>query len=240
MLNATYKNDDNYKEILSESHKNMWKRLRNNKEFYDNFCKKRSNYMIEAMKKGHLHYEKNVAGCKNYWDNLTERERKYRCNLMQNFWDNANEETRLKHSNSIKNVFATEENKEKRSKITKELWKDENYRNKVRSKMTDIMKNTDYREKMKNSLKEKWKDEDFLEKMKNRKSRPFSIIEITFPNGDIIIYNGISKMLKEYGFSRDLIMKYIDTDEYVPEQNEKYRNKYKTAHHKFKYIKRAS
>lgn len=59
MLDSKCKNDSNYKELLSESHKNMWKRLRNEKEFYDNFCKKRSDYMVEAMKKGHPHYEKN-------------------------------------------------------------------------------------------------------------------------------------------------------------------------------------
>lgn len=184
--------------------------------------------------------KKIVIGCKNYWDDLTDDERKYRCDLMQDFWDNIDEETKLKHSDSIKRTFATEENKEKRSKITKELWEDEEYRNKVISKMKDIMQSTDYRERMKNSLKEKWKDEDYLEKMKNRRTRSFSIIEITFPNGDIIIYNGMAKMIKEYGFSRELIIKYIDTNEFVPKQNEKFKNKYKTAHHKFKYIKGAS
>lgn len=231
-----YKN----KEEISNAAKRGWESLRNNKEKYNELCKKRSEYMKgrrssesknskprPIYKKTGLNkseYMKSLTSDEQrrrsniFWNNITDDEYKKFCSQMKEYWT---EEKKIEKSIQMKEYYLNSENTEKKRIESKDKWdsRNEEYRKKFSEKMNIINKNEDKRKDAGEKIKKLWKDEKYLEKMKNRTKNPGKKIKIIKPNGEEIIVDSMVDFEKKYSFSKHLIRKYRDTDIEIPDHD---------------------
>lgn len=199
-----YKN----KQETSNAAKKGWINLKSNKEKYDIFCIKRSNYMKN------LSSDEQSRRANIFWKNISDNEYLYFCNKMKNYWT---DEKKKEKSIQMLKYYSNPENIIKKSIESINFWKSRsNEERKLFSeKMTIINKDETKRREAGDKIKNLWKSDEYLEKMKNRKSRKGLSIKVIYSNGDEDIFETMESLNKKLNFSNHLIRKYRDKDKKI-------------------------
>ena len=207
MLN-TYKS----KEEISNASKRGWENLKVDKEKYNEWCEKRSNYMKT------LSSEEQRRRANIFWENITDEEYLNFSKKMKDYWT---DEKKIEKSKQMSEYYLNSENVEKKKIETKNRWdsmsKEE--RESFSEKMSNINKEETKRKIAGSKIKELWKDEKFLEKMKSRKHNPGKKIKVIMPDSEEIIFDNMKRLEEEYSFSPHLIRKYRDKDLVISEKD---------------------
>lgn len=200
MLNQ-YKN----REEMSNASKKGWDNLKKDKDRYNLFCLKRSNYMKT------LSSEEQTRRANIFWDNITDEEYTIFSNKMKEYWT---EEKRIQKSKQMNEHYSNPENIEKKRIEGQKRWDSMSTedRDNFTIKMTSINKDEEKRRIAGDKIKNLWQDEEYLEKMKNRPHRKGTSILIINPNGEETLVETMRDMERIYGFSSHLVRKYRDTD----------------------------
>ena len=200
MLNQ-YKN----REEISNAAKKGWDNLKKDKDRYNLFCLKRSNYMKT------LSSEEQTRRANIFWDNITDEEYTIFSNKMKEYWT---EEKRIQKSKQMNEHYSNPENIEKKRIEGQKRWDSMSTedRDNFTIKMTSINKDEEKRRIAGDKIKNLWQDEEYLEKMKNRPHRKGTSILIINPNGEQTLVETMKDMERIYGFSSHLVRKYRDTD----------------------------
>lgn len=200
MLNQ-YKN----REEISNASKKGWDNLKKDKDRYNLFCLKRSNYMKT------LSSEEQTRRANIFWDNITDEEYTIFSNKMKEYWT---EEKRIQKSKQMNEHYSNPENIEKKRIEGQKRWDSMSTedRDNFTIKMTSINKDEEKRRIAGDKIKNLWQDEEYLEKMKNRPHRKGTSILIINPNGEETLVETMRDMERIYGFSSHLVRKYRDTD----------------------------
>ena len=200
MLNQ-YKN----REEISNASKKGWDNLKKDKDRYNLFCLKRSNYMKT------LSSEEQTRRANIFWDNITDEEYTIFSNKMKEYWT---EEKRIQKSKQMNEHYSNPENIEKKRIEGQKRWDSMSTedRDNFTIKMTSINKDEEKRRIAGDKIKNLWQDEEYLEKMKNRPHRKGTSILIINPNGEETLVETMRDMERIYGFSSHLVRKYRDAD----------------------------
>jgi hypothetical protein len=198
MNSKVYKDSD----LVSAAAKKGWETLKNDKEKYDSFCKKRS----ESMKK--LSSEEQGRRSKKGWDNLSEEQYEKRCEINKENWT---DELKLIKSEQMKEYFKNNPNVASERGIKRYENMSEEERISFKNKMNDVNKDPAKREKAGSTIKKHWQDPEFIEKMRNRKKKPGDKYEIIDRDGNILYREGLHAIVNEFNFNITLIRQFANT-----------------------------
>lgn len=202
---------------ISNASKRGWIDLKKNKEKYDEFCEKRSNYMKT------LSSDEQSRRAKIFWNNITDESYSEFCEKMKDYWTDYK---KLEKSNKMKEFYLNDDNRIRKSIENKNRWdmtKDED-RLKFKEKMNIVNKDENKRKLSGDKIKELWKDEIYLQKMRQRKSNPGVKLKVINTNGEEIIFENMKSMTNKYNFSPHLIRKYRDKNTKISENDLKEEN----------------
>ena len=207
MLNQ-YKN----REEISNASKIGWTNLKNDKDKYEKWRKKRSNHMKS------LSSDEQKRRAKLFWDNITDEEYNIFSNKMKEYWT---EDKRIEKSKQMNEHYSNPENIEKKRIEGQKRWDSMSSedRDNFTIKMTSINKDEEKRRIAGDKIKNLWQNEEYLEKMKNRPHRKGTSIMIIRPDGEEIILNTMREVEKIYEFNSHRIRKYRDTDLPIKEED---------------------
>jgi hypothetical protein len=207
MMNS-YKNS----EEVSNAAKIGWINLKNDKDKYEKWRKKKS----DSMKK--ISSEEQTRRANIFWDNMTDDEYTIFSNKMKEYWT---DEKREEKSKKMIEHYSNIENIEKKRIEGQKRWDSMSRedRNNFTIKMTSINKDEEKRRIAGDKIKNLWNSDEYIEKMKNRPHRKGTSIMIIRPDGEEIIIETMRGIEKEYSFSSHLIRKYRDTDILIKEED---------------------
>ena len=191
------------KQEISNASKRGWIDLKENKEKYDEFCEKRSNYMKT------LSSSEQSRRSKIFWNNMSDEVYSEYCNNLKKYWTSEN---KIEKSNKMKEFYLNENNRIKKSIENKNRWdmtKDED-RLKFKEIMNVVNKDKNKRKLAGDKIKELWKDDSYLQKMRKRKSNPGIKLKLINIDGEETILENMKSMTDKYNFSPHLIRKYRD------------------------------
>jgi hypothetical protein len=196
-----YKN----KEETSNAAKKGWDNLKKDKDKYNLFCLKRSNYMKKLSTK------EQTRRANIFWDKISDEEYLKFSNKIKEYWT---EDKRIEKSKQMNEYYLDPENVIKKSIETQNRWDSMSGEDRERfnTKMNIVNKDEKKRRVAGDKIKSLWKSEDYLEKMKNRPHRKGTSILIINPNGEQTLVETMKDMERIYGFSSYLVRKYRDTD----------------------------
>jgi len=199
-----YKN----KQETSNASKKGWMNLKSNKDKYNTFCMKRSNYMKN------LSSDEQSRRSNIFWKNISDIEYLDFCNKIKDYWT---EERKKEKSNQMLEYYSNLENIVKKSIESKNVWesRSDEERKLFSEKMTIINKDKTKRREAGNKIKSLWKNDEYLEKMKNRKPRKGLSIRVIYSNGDEDVFETMESLNKKLNFSSHLIRKYRDKDKKI-------------------------
>lgn len=196
---SNYRADSKTRECVSNASKKGWQTLKNNDKKYQNWKKKRSEYMSS------LSTEEQQRRSRLGWDNKTDEKRKEFSDKMKSVWT---KEKREEWSKKIAERYKDEEYKNKVSISLKKRYKDKQYKEKFDRKMNIVNKDENKRKKAGESIKQKWKDPDFVAKMKNRKTHS-KCVKIINSTNEEIIFNSMKKCCEYYNISMYILRQLI-------------------------------
>lgn len=210
-LNFMKSNVSKDSRLISKAAKKGWEKLKRNPAKYKEWCEARSRYMKS------LSIEEQSRRSTKAWNNLSETEYNKRCLINKNNWTEYR-----KIAKSIQMTEYFKNNPNEMSVRSTKMWNsmDPIKKQQFVDKMNVVNKNITKREKVGQSIKEKWNDPNFRKKMNSRKTSKRKIIA-TSPRGEIIEFDGLCSMIKQYGFNRKLIDEYRNTDKRVKSENVK-------------------
>jgi hypothetical protein len=199
-----YKN----KQETSNASKKGWMNLKSNKDKYNTFCMKRSNYMKN------LSSDEQSRRSNIFWKNISDIEYLDFCNKIKDYWT---EERKKEKSIQMLEYYSNLENIVKKSIESKNVWesRSDEERKLFSEKMTIINKDKTKRREAGNKIKSLWKNDEYLEKMKNRKPRKGLSIRVIYSNGDEDVFETMESLNKKLNFSSHLIRKYRDKDKKI-------------------------
>ena len=199
-----YKN----KQEISNASKKGWINLKSNKDRYDTFCMKRSNYMKN------LSSDEQSRRSNIFWKNISDNEYLDFCNKIKDYWT---EERKKEKSIQMLEYYSKPENIIKKSIESKNVWesRSDEERKLFSEKMTIINKNKTKRREAGDKIRSLWKNDEYLEKMKNRKPRKGLSIKVIYSNGDEDVFETMESLNKKFNFSSHLIRKYRDKDKKI-------------------------
>lgn len=197
----------NTKEI-SNAAKRGWKKLKSNKNKFDEFKRKRSQHMKS------LTSEEQSRRANLFWKNITDEEYVEFCNSMKNIWT---EERRQNLSEKLKLFYSNPENRELKSQESQKIWNNRSETDKLKfnEKMNIVNKDINKRKAAGDKIKKLWKNEEYIEKMKNRKKRGGVKLKLITENQKEIIFNTMTEFANKYNFTPRLIRKYRDTNKKI-------------------------
>ena len=206
-LNFMIKEYKNSQE-LSKATKRGWIKLKNNKEKYEKWCKKRSEHMSS------LSSEERTRRLNIHWSNISDDDYSKFCKKMSDYWT---EERKIEKAKEMKDFFSTEENVQKKREESTLIWenRDEDFRINFRNKMEKINKDEEKRRDAGEKIKLLWKSENYLNKMKNRKKREGVKLKLIHINGTEVVIESMRKFKEIYNFSEHLIRKYRNTNKFI-------------------------
>ena len=188
--------------LLSIASKKGWQNLKNNKEKYDAFVKKRSDHMKtvspEIVRQSQL----------KYWANISPEEYSKRCKSNKLSWTDSR---KSEHSKKLSSYFKN--NPDEIASRNKKRWDNlpQDKRLEFNKKMDVINKDVNKRLKAGHAIRNRWKDPEYYEKMKNRKLYEIEL-ELISPSGEIFIRRGFWKVINEFNFSPHIVKKFLDTN----------------------------
>lgn len=199
-----YKN----KQETSNASKKGWMNLKSNKDKYNTFCMKRSNYMKN------LSSDEQGRRSNIFWKNISDNEYLDFCNKIKDYWT---EERKKEKSIQMLEYYSNLENIVKKSIESKNVWesRSDEERKLFSEKMTIINKNKTKRREAGDKIRSLWKNNEYLEKMKNRKPRKGLSIRVIYSNGDEDVFETMESLNKKLNFSSHLIRKYRDKDKKI-------------------------
>jgi len=201
----------------SNASKKAWINFKLNKDKYDNWLKKRSEYMKI------LSSEEQRRRANIFWKNITEEKYDEFSKKMKEYWT---EEKKIEKSKQMLDFYSKPENKEKKSEEAKRFFESRTEEEimKFKEKMNIVNKDYDKREDASKKIKLKWKDPEYLYKMEKRPRRKGLPIKVIFPDGKELVFEYILDMSREFNFTTHLIRKYKDKnieiiEEHLTEKN---------------------
>jgi hypothetical protein len=206
------------KEMLSKASKRGWINLKNNTIVYEQWVKKRSEYMSK------LTSEEQCRRVKLFWDNITDEEYNKRIEDSKKLWT----EDKRKEWGEFQKEYC-KNNEGYASKRSQKRWDTitDEKRESFNKRMKEVNNQEDKKKKAGKKIKEKWLDDDYLEKMRNRKVNKNSY-KLIKPNGDELFEYGLQEIVKKYNFNITLLRRFLDTDLPVTCDNHKLINREKT------------